>query len=351
MKKGLRFLLFVLTMAVTGSISAQDIHFSQFYMSPLNLNPALTGVLNCKTRMVMNYRNQWSPALTSNAYNTYSASYDQKVAVGRTDYFGIGGTLWGDVAGESRFGTTQGRLSLSYSKRMGGYRQSAKYLVVGADAAVTQRRITSGGLRWPTQHDGNGGFDETIDPNEPFLNSNNLDFLYADLGAGVLFFNVLNKRNNYYVGLAMAHLNQANVSFYNQVVSLYSKLTVHAGGQFELKPKISILPGFVALFQGEQRELNFGTSLRFALGNTRTQAQSWQVGMWYRVGTKDTGGLHSDALILSTRFNTGQFGIGFSYDSTVSQFREAATFNGAFEFSLSYEICGPERRNVYCPRF
>jgi type IX secretion system PorP/SprF family membrane protein len=351
MKKGLRFLMFVLTISFTTNLSAQDIHFSQFYMSPLNLNPALTGVLNCKTRLIVNYRNQWSPALTSNAYNTYSASYDQRVPVGRTDYFGIGGSLWGDVAGASRFGTTQGRLSLSYSKRMGGYRQSAKYLVVGADAGITQRRIREGDLQWPTQHDGNGAFDGGIDPNEPFLQGNNLDFLFADLGAGLLFFNVIDKRNNYYVGLAMAHLNQANVSFYNDVVSLYSRLTVHAGGQFELKPKLSILPGFVGFFQGEQREFNFGTSLRFALGNSRTQAQSWQAGLWYRVGTKDTGGLHSDAVIVSTRFNTGQFGLGFSYDYTVSQFQEAANFNGAFEFSLSYEICGPERRNVYCPRF
>ncbi len=350
MKKGLRSLLLLVALSVSGSLMSQDIHFSQFYMSPLNLNPALTGVLNCKTRMVVNYRNQWSPALVSNAYNTYSASYDQKVAVGRTDYFGIGGTLWGDVAGESRFGTTQGRFSLSYSKRMGGYRQSAKYLVVGADAAVTQRRIRDGDLRWPTQHDGNGRWMNS-DPMEPFLDANNLDFLFADLGAGLLFFNVMDKRNNYYVGLAMAHLNQANISFYQDVVSLYSKLTVHAGGQFEMKPKVSILPGFVAFFQGEQREINLGTSVRFALGASRTQNQSWQIGGWYRIGTKDTGGLHSDAIIISTRFNSGQFGIGFSYDSTVSKFQQAANFNGSFEFSMSYEICGPERRNVYCPRF
>jgi len=75
---------------------AQDIHFSQFYMSPLNLNPALTGVMNCNTRMVANYRNQWAAVLQANAYNTYSVSYDQKIPVGRSDYFGISwrDTLW-----------------------------------------------------------------------------------------------------------------------------------------------------------------------------------------------------------------------------------------------------------------
>ena len=131
--------LFVLSTMI---VSAQDIHFTQFYMSPLNLNPALTGVMNCKTRMVANYRNQWAAVLAANAYNTYSVSYDQKIPVGREDYFGIGGSLWGDVAGESRFGTTQGRLSLSYSKKMAGYRKKASYLVIGADAALSSRSIS-----------------------------------------------------------------------------------------------------------------------------------------------------------------------------------------------------------------
>ena len=119
-----------IVLAGFSSVKEQDIHFSQFYMSPLNLNPAMTGVMNCKTRFVANYRNQWASVLKANAYNTYSASYDQKVPVGREDYFGIGGSLWGDVAGESRFGTTQGRLSLSYSKKMAGYRKKSSYLVI-----------------------------------------------------------------------------------------------------------------------------------------------------------------------------------------------------------------------------
>ena len=119
--------LVVIVFAVLGTISmsAQDIHFSQFYLSPLNLNPAMTGVMNCNVRLVGNYRNQWSSVLKSYAYNTYSVSYDQRVPVGRHDFFGIGGTFWGDKAGQSEFATLQGRLSLSYSKKMGGLSQKS----------------------------------------------------------------------------------------------------------------------------------------------------------------------------------------------------------------------------------
>lgn len=355
----LQYILLFLAMSSFGlELSAQDIHFSQFYMSPLNLNPALTGVNNCKTRLVANYRNQWAGVLGSNAYNTYSVSYDQKIAVGRADYFGIGGTLWGDRAGESRFGSTQGRLSFSYSKKVGGYRKSAKYLVVGADAGITQRRVRDGDLRWGTQHDGLGGFDGSLPSNEPL---SNLDFLFADVGAGILFFNVTDDKNNWYIGAAISHLNQPNVSFYEDDVTLYTKNTFHAGGQFEIARDISILPAVVLFFQGKQREYNLGTSFRFDTG-TRNEPQSWQVGAWFRSGTKALvydlegkevggGGFHADAIIFSTRFNYNQFGIGFSYDATVSGLRDGGNAVGSFEFSLNYFICGPEKRAVYCPRF
>lgn len=332
------------------SMMSQDIHFSQFYMSPLNLNPALTGVMNCNTRVVANYRNQWSQVLRSDAYNTYSVSYDQKIAVGRSDYFGIGGTFWGDRAGELNFGTTTGRLSFSYSKRMGGYRKTAHYLVFGADAGISQRKVDPNNARWPSQHDGNGGFDPLAPA--PDLPGFNPDFLHADLDAGLVWFSVLDDRNSYYVGLAIHHLNQPNVSFYGNSTTeaLTSRLTAHAGGEFEMNKNISVVPGIIYMKQGEHMEINFGTSFRFNLGS-RVDQQSWQLGAWYRVGNKVEGGIHSDALIISTRFDYGNYGIGFSYDVTVSKLREAGTGNGSFEFSLNYFICGPEKRSVYCPRF
>lgn len=338
------------------SLNAQDIHFSQFYMSPLNLNPAMTGVLNCKNRFVANYRNQWSAALAANAYNTYSVSYDQKMPVGREDYFGIGGTLWGDVAGESRFGSTSGRMSMSYSRKMAGYRKKASYLVFGAEGGIVQRRISQQDLRWPNQINDQGVFDPTIDPQE---NLTDADGIYGDIGAGVLWFSIIDDNTNWFAGAAIHHLNQPNVSFYGGDESLYSRYTLHAGGQFETAPRISWIPNIVFMAQGPHRELNLGTSVRFALGPSRLTNQSWQVGGWYRIGTKtannpdDIGAfsLHSDAIIFSTRFNYDQFGIGFSYDLNISELQGAAAGNGAFEFSLTYDICGPETRGVYCPRF
>ena len=58
-----------------------------------------------------------------------------------------------------------------------------------------------------------------------------------------------------------------------------------------------------------------------------------------------------DALILSMRFDWRQFGLGFSYDVNLSELKAASNGNGAFEFSLIYSVCGPEKRHVFCPKF
>lgn len=343
--------LLILSFVVLGAfnLSAQDIHFSQFYLSPLNLNPAMTGVMNCNVRLVANYRNQWASVLKSNAYNTYSASYDQRIPVGRYDYFGIGGTFWGDKAGELDFATLQGRLSASYSKKMGGYRKKSHYLVVGADVGVSQRSVDFLNARYGSQHDGNGGFNPDLPTNETFDQNN---YLFADVSAGLLWFTVFDEDNNFYLGGAYSHMNRANQSFNtNEFEALFSKFTLHAGGEFMLTDRMGLVPGIIVLKQGPSFELNTGTSLKFLLGNTRTNYQAIQFGAWMRLSNHFEKSTTADAFILSTRFEYEDFSIGFSYDINVSSLRAASNSNGAFEFALIYKICGPETRNVYCPNF
>ncbi len=354
----LHWCIFFLVISV-GGLRAQDIHFSQFYMSPLNLNPAMTGVMNCNTRFVANFRNQWASILGSNAFNTYSASYDQKIPVGRYDYFGIGGTLWGDVAGEADFQTLQARISGSYSRRMGGDRDLAHYLVFGADAGISQRSIDFLKLRFGTQHDGNGGFDPDLPSGESIARDN---FVFADISAGFLWFTVLDKYNSFYAGAAYHHLNSPDVSFtQDSIVPLFSKYTFHGGGEFRVAESIGLVPGVVAFKQGPSFLLNLGTSVRFTLAQDNFTSNTFQIGAWVRMvnnylaGTPDgspgSSSLGADAVIFSTRFQYQNLGIGFSYDWNVSDLKVASNGNGAFELSLVYTICGTENRGVYCPSF
>lgn len=332
------------------TLQGQDIHFSQFYMSPLNLNPAMTGVMNCNVRIATNYRNQWASVLRTNSFRTYSVSYDQRIPVGRYDYFGVGGTFWGDRAGEGNFATLTGKLSGSYSKQISGGRKKASYLVVGAEGGLAQRSIDFLNLRWGTQHNGEGGFDPTLPSQEDKFNRDN--FLFADMAAGLLYFH-RNGNKNLYIGGAFHHLNRANQSFDTETEDLiFSRFTIHGGGEFPTSSgKIGILPGFIVMRQGPSFQINAGTSLRFMLDQSKDNYQAFQLGLWGRVANKLENGYLTDAVIASTRFDFNDLSLGFSYDINISQLKPASNSQGSFEFSLIYKICGMERRGVYCPNF
>lgn len=333
-----------------GKAVGQDIHFSQFYMAPLQLNPAMTGIMNCSHRVMGNYRNQWASILRSNAYNTYNVSYDQRIAVGRRDYLGVGANFYGDVAGSANFSTMKFQGSVSYSKQMSGTRTSGHYLVAGADLGIVQRGLDFSLLRWGTQHDGNGGFDPTA-PSYEETNFTRGNFFYPDLSAGLLWFSVFDAYNNFYIGGAFHHINRANVSFSEERSELmYSKFTIHAGGEFEITRRFGLVPGIVTFIQGPSLEINGGTSFKFDLGDRRLY-QAVMFGTWVRLANKLDQGILADAMILSTRFEYDRFGVGLSYDLNISSLQNASNNQGGFELAAFYKICGPERRGVYCPSF
>lgn len=347
MIKRLSFYISLVLILTVSAVRGQDIHFSQFYMSPLTLNPALTGVMNCNTRIVGNYRNQWASVLGRNAYNTYNISYDQKMPVGRYDYFGFGGTLWSDVAGSLDFQTLTLKLSGAYSRRVGGDRRKSHYLVMGAEAGVSQRSLDYTNAQWPSQVT-DGEYDPNISSGEGPLPDN---FIFGDVGLGLLWFSVLNKNSNFYAGAAINHLNQANLSFYrpDDVEKYYTKLVFHAGGEFPMNNSVSLVPGAVFFTQGPSIEINAGNSFRFNLDSYSDQ--SFQFGGWIRLARHFVDPILVDAIILSTRFDYSQWGIGFSYDINVSSLSKESRGNGGFEFSMIYLICGPQNRGVYCPKF
>ena len=344
-----RFTLILAALAIAATASAQDIHFSQFYLSPLNLNPALTGVMNCNVRLTANYRNQWASIQRGGVYNTYSASYDQRFTSGRYDYWGLGATFWGDVAGSANFGTTTFKLSGSYAKRMAGSRSQSHYLSFGFEGGIAQRSIDFLALRWGTQWTGSE-FDESLSSGETGFDQPN--FLFADAAAGLLWFSNFGDDANLYIGGAYHHLNRADQSFSTQQNELlYSRFTVHAGGEVPIADRVGLIPGVIYMIQGPSSQINSGASLKFALGNSRFNTQAFHIGAWARIGNRESGGVLNDAVILQTRFDYNEYALGFSYDLNTSPLREGSNGQGGFELALQYKFCGNERRGVYCPNF
>jgi type IX secretion system PorP/SprF family membrane protein len=336
-------------MAAAASSFAQDIHFSQFYMSPMQLNPAMTGVMNCNGRLMANYRDQWASVLKGKSFRTYSASYDMAIPIGRYDFLGGGISLLADRAGSLDFATMQGKLSLSYSKRMGGYRKQSHYLVVGAEGGGAQRSINFTDARYGTQHNGEGSYDSGKETQENFANNS---FTYGDVGAGLMWFTNIDASNNFHIGAAAAHLNRANQSFQDaRFEGLYTKFTIHGGGEFRLSRKLGLVPNIAYFMQGPSFELTPGTALKFNLSKNKREYQAFQVGVWGRMTNHYADAMATDAVILTSRFDYENLGLGFSYDINVSKLSPATQGNGGFELNLQYKICNGFKRPDYCPNF
>ena len=98
-----KILLAVLMVIGGATVFGQDPQFSQFFASPLNINPALTARINGDWRMIANIKDQWiGPA---SPYVTSTISYDRKIFQDKVpnvdnsddNVFGIGGMLMYDL--------------------------------------------------------------------------------------------------------------------------------------------------------------------------------------------------------------------------------------------------------------
>jgi hypothetical protein len=124
--------IFTLFISFLSELKAQDPRFSQYYASPWNLNPAMTGLFNGSWRITGNYRDQWGSFLAPVPFRTYSAAFEQRIQVGlRNDYatFGIGAMH--DEAGTARFMQNKAHLGGAFLKQLSGGPRRARPLPVG----------------------------------------------------------------------------------------------------------------------------------------------------------------------------------------------------------------------------
>src|ERR1700748_693719 len=96
---------------------AQDIHFSQFYETPLLRNPALAGIFTGDYRIQTIFRDQWNNI--NNAYRTGSLSGEYKWACGKgNDFLTTGMEILYDNAGTAALNTPELMPALNYHKSL-----------------------------------------------------------------------------------------------------------------------------------------------------------------------------------------------------------------------------------------
>lgn len=314
------------------SAPAQDIHFSQFNENPMHINPAYTGLFDGLFRATINYRSQW--ASMGHPYTTAAAAFDMPLQLKRnSSYIGVGAFLYRDQAGDSKFGTFQGLVSVSGIVPVNEYNK----LSVGIQGGYSQRSATIADLQWENQYI-NGTYDPTAPANEGNLLTS---YPYADLSGGIAY-QYRSVAGNL-VGKDVFELNLgASVFHFNKPVEKFHqggdvredmRMVFHGQARIDFPDtKWSLRPSGYYMQQGKAHEILIGGLIRYRIKNgtkiTNFFSESGVgLGVHYRF---------NDAIVPQLYYDLGDIFIGVSYDVNISKYSMASHMNGGFEVTLRY---------------
>ncbi|HQB79009.1 MAG TPA: PorP/SprF family type IX secretion system membrane protein, partial [Tenuifilaceae bacterium] len=127
-------------------VKGQDPGLSQFYSTPLYLNPAYAGTFKYR-RLGLVYRNQW--AALGQPYATYGISYDQEV---RSIKSGLGINVLNDMQGNGALNRISVDFIYAYGVQV-GYRS---HIRGGLQASLIQKSQNLSDLTFPDMIDPTG---------------------------------------------------------------------------------------------------------------------------------------------------------------------------------------------------
>jgi len=318
-------------------VNAQDPHFSQFFASPLTLNPAFTGKFNGLWRLAANHRDQW-PSIPK-AYVTSSASLDFPILQKRipeNDVFGLGISGLSDASANNILKLNYGSVSMSYHKSL----DENGYSTIGAgfQATYSSLNLDVTKLTFESMLTQNGFTNEAA--REPLNNGNNQS--YFDVNAGMLYSGSSNGINNYYAGVSMYHINRPKVSFIDKNWFLSGRITVHAGGSFPVSDQLTLHTSIIHQIQNKASETTLGAAIAANLNQDQDKPTSVYLGSWVRF---------NDAIVPYIGLEFGGLRIGASYDLNISSLKAATQSRGGSEISLIYIKQPAENKGIPCPKF
>ena len=312
----IRRILFLSACLLIGlTTKAQDPIFSQFYASPLVLNPAFAGN-TLAPRIAVNYRNQW-PSLK--AFTTYAVSYEQFIPQANS---GIGLLVWADDQGDGLYKLN--KFSANYAYRVRVNRDFN--LKFGVEMGFRQLNLDWNNFIFRDQLDPiTGSVDPAGNPNPTQeVAPDVLNKTIFDVGAGILAYG-----QRFYGGFSIKHLSTPNENLLDINNSLNEgllmRMSLHGGAHFTLRPannrrsEIFVSPNIMVIKQGDHGQINAGAY--YSMG-------ALFFGGWYRHAFGNP-----DAFIALAGFKYEFFRMGYSYDITVSELSGAPS-GGAHEISI-----------------
>lgn len=325
-------LLLSLALSFSVKIAAQDLHYSQFYLNPLHLNPAQTGIFRGDFRAAGLYRSQWSSVPVP--YNTFSAAVDWKTIKRDLNLLSVGFQMQHDRAGDAALTWTQVGAMASVAHAVG----KNQAISAGAGLAFVQRAFDISKLKFRNQWAGDL-FDAALPTGENFDKNSGLA---PTLSAGLNWhYEPANTRTRLDAGIGAFHLNQPKINFRDDAAQhLPMRLTLMLNGALQTGEFTDFVAFGAAQQMSKAREILAGGGVRRVL----SQDVAVQFTLATRIG---------DAIIPAFQVEWLNWTAGLSYDWNISDFDIATGGRGGFEVAVVYRPLPvpPVKTFKSCPIF
>jgi len=367
---GFKNLLIVLLFSCLNVILiGQDLHFSYYQFTPLNVNPANAGAFSGSYRISGIYSDKQS-AITARPFRTLTVSADAPIIRGirKQDWIGVG--VQADLVGSSGGNDDFNNIGTVNPSAL----QSMTYIKVGLAYHLSLDKKQTNILTFGAQYsNGNRGynrltnndgrvFPQTAFPDQDIQEFNNngnqnpgggaggdpnqrIALGIRDWSTGILF-NARRKNSDLKLGIALEGLFAPIVSFVetpDSTENKYRGINFHGEYDMTINKRVNIIPGFYYYNLGPASAFNINTHATYQLDPEK------DLKLTAGLGTRNLRAIifYAGAIIKDIR-------VGMAFDMDISTAVIGSNGVGGFEICASYmgKIYKKPKPKpiIFCPR-
>lgn len=328
-------LLSLLLCLITVCCLAQDPKFSQYFASPLTLNPAYTGFFDGDYRFAVNTRQQWGNM--GDPYNTYSVSGDLKLVEDENftnSFFSIGLSGLFDESFNKALKSQYISASFSYYQYL-DVQHKFKF-GLAPQVSYVSKYLDYNKLTFASQYTSDGNFDMSM-PN--YLDLKNDKTSYFDLSFGANFSATFD-RLSLAAGYSFYHITKPheNIIGGNNDVIPYRQ-TINLSMLYKVNNLVDLNFSGIKFTQQKNNETILGGVVAFR-PNDETRFKI-NAGLWYA--------FNQSAVYPYLGISVGNITAGLNY--TVASDRILNTTPRTYEISLIYTHNNFKGYKLACPKF
>lgn len=346
MKLFYKYIALIFLVGLAQYVCAQDAMFSQNDLTPLHINPALSG-LQKDVSLNAGYRTQWGR--TGESFETAIASVDVALKPKKKSnksYLGVGMNFYNDIAGVPKTRNTAAHLNIAYHLFF-NERSSLSVALNGGYHGVS---VNYNDGKWGSQFDG-WEHNPTLPSGENIIDGARANI---DVGTGVVYsFRRENQKEIngnipiFQAGLAFYHVNRPNLSIHSESdyalpMRFSSFLTANVG----IGNKFLVSPGIYIHAQNKFNQVLFGANIRYTLIESlkstslvsQVNTAYFSLGLFYR---------SSDAVIMRCLLEYTNYAFGIAFDVTTSNLQSTVQSRGATELVIRYSIASKKMKAFY----